>query len=288
MTVRQALIYAREKLEAAQQHGLHPDLTPALDAAVLLAFHLGVSRSYLAAHDDLECDGVLDSFYKSVSKRSMGYPVAYLTGVKEFWGRPFSVSPATLIPKPDTETLIERALHIIPDTPPFCVLDVCTGSGCIAITLKAEKQHIQCVATDISNPALDIARTNAQTLLQSPNAIRFIQGDLRQGLPKNEGTFDLVVSNPPYVPSLIAKHLLNDGRSEPLLALDGGSDGLDLVRSLIDHLPQVVKQGGKVLIETGEYNAQQASEYLNLKGFTDIVIHADLSGQERVVEGSWK
>jgi len=199
-----------------------------------------------------------------------------------------------LIPKPDTEILVERAvslaaaLHARSGGRPVRVLDVCTGSGCIAVSIAVSCPFAEVTATDISPAALAVARENAETLLPagtgSAHRIIFEMGDLRNGLP--EGPFDLVVSNPPYVPAMVARELLADGRNEPILALDGGEDGLDLVRALIDSAGQSLAQGGRILIETGEYNAGAAAGYLNTAGFTAIVIHRDLENQERVIEGT--
>jgi len=265
-------------------------LSSPADIPVLLAHFLGVSRSYLLAHPEMPLDGAEAAFFDAIALRAKGLPVAYLIGVKEFWGLPFRVSPAVLIPKPDTEILVERAIEIITTARSpggIEVLDVCTGSGCIAVSLKHSRPDITVTATDISEAALDLARENADTLLGATSAIRFLQGDLRDVLPV-AGTpagYRLVVSNPPYVPSSVTKELLADGRGEPELALDGGPDGLDLVRALAVRVLEVLAPGGFLLVETGEYNAKAAAEYLNELGFLDIVVHKDLEGQDRVIEG---
>lgn len=296
MTVREAQKRAVDLLKesARKQRQDHP--TPALDSAVLLAHFTGTTRSYLMAHPESDIGDAEGPFFEAVERRARGLPVSYLTGLREFWGLEFLVSEVVLIPKPDTETLVERAYAILDEISSrnrqrtVSVIDVCTGSGCIAVALKHGFPNILMTATDISQAALDLAQKNADRLLVGSNessAIRFIQGDLREGLPASDttGTYDLIVSNPPYVPTDIARELLEDGRNEPVLALDGGGDGLDLVRALIDSSLEALREGGTILIETGEYNAREAADYLSLRGFVDIVIHRDLAGLDRVIEG---
>ncbi len=271
----------------ARSQALKVNSSPA-DISVLLAHFLGVSRSYLLAHPETPLGNTESAFFDAIALRAQGLPVAYITGIKEFWGLSFKVSPDVLIPKPDTEILVERAIEIIAQmNRPIEVLDVCTGSGCIAVSLKHSCPDISVTATDVSAAALDIARTNGHNLLNHTTGIHFLQGDLREGLPAavQHVGYPLVVSNPPYVPTAFTTELLADGRNEPALALDGGTDGLDLVRALARQARTVLAPKGVLLIETGEYNAKEAAIYLNELGFLDIVIHKDLEGQDRVVEG---
>lgn len=279
---------------------LIPSPTPRLDAEILLAHLLGIGRSFLAAHPETELNDTESAFFSLVARRGTGTPVAYLTGIREFWGLPFKVTESVLIPKADTETLVERALELIKaraaELPrnPVRVIDVCTGSGCIAVSIKHDAPKTEMTATDISPSALDVARENATRLLTGSPAeyggatcspIRFLQSDLREGIPKTDGGWDLVVSNPPYVPDLVAQELLADGRGEPLLALAGGTDGLDLVRALALVSREALTPGGILLVETGEYNAKEAAAFFEQAGYVDVVIHRDLEGQDRVVEG---
>ncbi len=297
MTIEDALAQAIPLLaEAALARG-DAEATPRLDAELIASHATGLNRASVVAHPERSLSAEEEAaFLKGVAARARGLPVAYVTGTREFWGLPFSVNTSVLIPKSDTETLVELALDIISKalfTRPFGVLDVCTGSGAIACALKASEPSLEITATDISEDALAVARANARALTGALSpAIRFVRGDLREGLPPRESSpsaergYDLIVSNPPYVPTDLARDLLTDGRGEPLLALDGGIDGLDLVRALADRAAPVLAAGGKILIETGEYNAREASEYLSKSGFTAIVIHRDLSGRDRVVEGT--
>ncbi|EEV19778.1 protein-(glutamine-N5) methyltransferase, release factor-specific [Treponema vincentii ATCC 35580] len=282
-----------------------------LDADVLLQHFLNKPRAWLFAHDDADISPIRETFCAAVERRSTGLPIAYITGEKDFWGLSFKVSPDVLIPKPDTELLVERSLAVIKEKaealrPPeqtLYLLDPCTGSGCVAIsilyTLEAEGiRNIVCVAVDISPAALAIARLNAERLLsaEAQRRLCFIEGDMRS-LPETIGgvsqplsvskllRFDLIAANPPYVPSDLTQELLKDGRNEPALALDGGSDGLDFIRILTNNTRTVLNGGGVLLSEVGEYHAQAASKLFETAGFSDIRIHQDLAGQDRLIEG---
>ena len=399
--------------------------TPQLDADLILCHVLGVSRTWLFLHNDdvltPEQDAAFDSALK---KRLGGLPVAYITGEKEFYGRTFFVTQDVLIPKPDTELLVEKAVayakaalgavasfgagaeaersRLGADSGAggevgrqFRFADICTGSGCIAISVLAEllaaQKRARCEAgdssfgvscgladggfvrihadaTDISAAALAVARKNAEFLLGGAGvsvgccgdsslgaersrlgeasggscAIQFFQGDLCAPLvtagarvagesgaraAKSPAKYDMVLSNPPYVPATVTDELLKDGRGEPRLALDGDTDsaladelargvcatggesgdaprdgsaraesrgfqaasresgdGLAIIRRLIPQVKEILLPGGVFFMETGEYNAEKAAEYLSKCGFTDIVIHRDLAGQLRLVE----
>lgn len=285
-----------------------------LDADVLLQRFLNKPRAWLFAHDDTDISPIREAFCAAVERRCTGLPVAYITGEKDFWGLPFHVSPDVLIPKPDTELLVERSLAIIrekaaallPEQNLF-ILDPCTGSGCVAIsilhTLEAENiRNLCCIAADISPAALAIARRNAQRLLSTETQTRLyiIEGDMRT-LPEtiarfreslspsflltNILRFDLIAANPPYVPSTLTQELLKDGRNEPALALDGGSDGLDFIRILTNNTCTVLNRNGVLLSEVGEYHAKAASKLFETAGFSDVRIHQDLASQDRLIEG---
>jgi len=285
-----------------------------LDADVLLQHFLNKPRAWLFAHDDTDISSIRKAFCAAVERRCTGLPVAYITGEKDFWGLPFHVSPDVLIPKPDTELLVERSLAIIrekaaallPEQNLF-ILDPCTGSGCVAIsilhTLEAENiRNLCCIAADISPAALAIARLNAERLLSAETQTRLhiIEGDMRtlpetiarfeeslssSSLLTNILRFDLIAANPPYVPSALTQELLKDGRNEPALALDGGSDGLDFIRILTNNTCTVLNCNGVLLSEVGEYHAKAASKLFETAGFSDVRIHQDLASQDRLIEG---
>lgn len=285
-----------------------------LDADVLLQHFLNKPRAWLFAHDDTDISPIRKAFCAAVERRCTGLPVAYITGEKDFWGLPFHVSPDVLIPKPDTELLVERSLAIIrekaaallPEQNLF-ILDPCTGSGCVAIsilhTLEAENiRNLCCIAADISPAALAIARLNAERLLSAETQTRLhiIEGDMH-ALPETIARFeeslssssliskpirfDLIAANPPYVPSTLTQELLKDGRNEPALALDGGSDGLDFIRILTNNTCTVLNCNGVLLSEVGEYHAKAASKLFETAGFSDVRIHQDLASQDRLIEG---
>ena len=285
-----------------------------LDADVLLQRFLNKPRAWLFAHDDADISSIRAAFCAAVERRCTGLPIAYITGEKDFWGLPFHVTTDVLIPKPDTELLVERSLAVIrekaaalpPDRPLF-ILDPCTGSGCVAIsilyTLEAEGiKNSSCIAIDISPAALAIARTNAERLLpaETQTRLHIIAGDMRT-LPETlvrlrESSspsslifkpirFDLIAANPPSVPSALMQELLQDGRSEPALALDGGTDGLHFIRILANNARTVLTGSGVLLSEVGEYHAKAASRLFENAGFSNVRIYQDLAGQERLIEG---
>ena len=313
-TVADARRFAVELFTQSAMLKAQRSTSATLDADVLLQRFLNKPRAWLFAHDDADISSIRAAFCAAVERRCTGLPIAYITGEKDFWGLPFYVTTDVLIPKPDTELLVERSLAVIrekaaalpPDRPLF-ILDPCTGSGCVAIsilyTLEAEGiKNSSCIAIDISPAALAIARTNAERLLPAGTQTRLhiIAGDMRT-LPETlvrlrESSspsslifkpirFDLIAANPPYVPSALMQELLQDGRSEPILALDGGSDGLDFIRILANNTRTVLNRNGVLLSEVGEYHAQAARRIFESAGFSDVRIHQDLAGQDRLIEG---
>lgn len=273
--------------------------TPRLDCDCLLGFLLNKSRSWLAAHNDEVLTPEQEAkYYSMTASRRTGLPIAYITGHKEFFGLDFIVTQDVLIPKPDTELIVEQALIAAseltsqPDirNNTIQIADICTGSGCIAISILHElPHHITAVMTaaDISQAALTVAQSNANILLPQ-HTINFICGNLLYWNTESHTSispkqrFNLIVSNPPYVPSDTVTELLADGRSEPRLALDGGHAGLDIIKDLIPQVFISLTHGGCFLIETGEYNAAATAELLSKAGFIDIVNYTDMGGMPRV------
>lgn len=273
--------------------------TPVLDVDCILSFVANVSRSYVLSHPEYELSNLQCEFFlKSIKQRKKGFPVAYIIGKKEFYGRNFFVTPDVLIPKADTELLVEHSLllakEILLTKNSLRVADVCTGSGCIAISFakELEKQialtNVEIVATDISEKALSISKKNAKNLNCS---IRFFQGDLLEPLIEKGYKFNLLLTNPPYVPALVAKELLKDGRSEPFLALNGDCegtiDGTGVISRMISQFSCVLEKNSYVLIEAGEYNISKVATLLSEYGFVEVRIFSDLAQMPRVVQAKW-
>ncbi len=255
--------------------------SPRLDAELLLADMLGLDRVglYLNFERPLQADE-LAAFRERVRRRAAREPLAYILGKTEFWSLPFKVTPAVLIPRPDTELLVEEALRRL--TGAARILDVGTGSGALAIALAHERPECKVTAIDLSPAALAVATENACNN-RVTERIGFESGDLN-ALP--EGPFDLVVANPPYIPSGELVTLMPEVRDfEPHLALDGGSDGFDAYRALARQADAVLAPGGWLLVEVGIGQAAAVQELFARAGLTEIFVSRDLAGIERVVGG---
>jgi release factor glutamine methyltransferase len=251
--------------------------SPRLDAELLLARSLDVARSYLFAHPEEPMDpGAVARFREVLDKRVEGMPMAYITGEKEFWSMTLMVNPATLVPRPDTETLVDQALNRISRRAAMRIVDLGTGSGAVALAIARERPLCQVVATDISTDALAVARLNARELA-IPN-VEFVAGHWIE--PIAGRTFDLVISNPPYVAS--ADPHLAALRHEPTSALAAGADGLDAIREIAATAMSVLKPGGDLLIEHGADQADSVAAILRDNGWTESSTVRDLSGQPRV------
>jgi release factor glutamine methyltransferase len=247
-----------------------------LDSELLLAHVLGVERLALYTGFDLEVQAPERTRYRELVRRrgQEREPLAYLVGTREFWSRPFRVTPATLIPRPETERLVETVLAL----PGSSALELGVGSGAISVTLALERPDLRLVATDKSLAALEVAASNARTL-QAAERVRLVCGD---GFEAIRGCFDLVISNPPYVQSDQLAALEPELRHEPRLALDGGMDGLDLIRQLVREAPSRLHARGCLAFEFGEGQAQAVGELLRDAGARHLEIQKDLAGKERV------
>ena len=283
MTVREALAAGRANLAAA---GVE---TPSLDASLLLAEALGVGRSSLVATaGDSLGEAPLAAFGTFIKRRTEGECVAYILGRKEFYGLEFNVNDCVLVPRPDTETLVEVALARLSRLgQPQRMLDLCTGSGAVAVAIKHKMPGLEVWATDVSPKALEIAETNAKRL--SPlgaSPIRFRCGDLFEALSDRERPlFHLITGNPPYVPSGEIASLAPEVRAEPALALDGGTDGLDVIRNIVLRATDFLYQDGTLMLEADPRQMPEIALLLAKAGFTDVQTHADLSGALRVIAG---
>jgi release factor glutamine methyltransferase len=254
-----------------------------LDAELLAAHAFGMSRIELYAHFDRPlAASELATYRDLVSRRLAGEPVAYLCGHKEFWSLDLLVDPRVLIPRPDSETLVEEALDRLAGSGAgLRIADVGTGSGALALALAKQRPEAQVFASDISLDALAVARANAERL---GLAVTFVQGDLHQPLLP-ASPFDLMVANLPYIPSADIDGLAAEVRSEPLLALDGGADGLALVCRLVAGAPELLQPGGCLALEVGAGQAGAVEELLRGAGFGGVRARRDLAGIERAVSG---
>lgn len=282
--VRQALRSARDALAAA---GVE---TPSLDSEVLLCQVIGCGRAGLVARwsDDLT-PAQADSFGHAVRRRARREPAAYITGVREFHGLSLHVTPDVLIPRPETELLVDLALDRLPPTGSVRILDLCTGSGCVALAILsvglAAGRDVQVVATDWSEGALEVARENARELGLLGH-VQLLRRDVFGGSAEEVGVgFDVTVSNPPYIPGGDLALLQPEvSRYEPRLALDGGESGLDAISAVLRQAAACGRQGGAVLVEIGEGQSGAARAIAERTGLTVNDVHRDLAGVPRVLE----
>ena len=239
-----------------------------LEAELLLAFVLKAKRIDLyAASDRRLVDGELDCYRDLLRRRASGEPVAYLTGSREFYGLDFRVTKDVLVPRPETELLVDRARELKGST----LLDLGTGTGCIAVACAVRLPEARITATDISAAALEVARSNAERHGVA-DRIRFLEGDLFDALPGPE-RFDLICANPPYVPDGQAPEV---GAHEPHVAVYGGPNGTDVLTRILRGAPDHLAEAGRLLVEVGEDQAHLAGP--------DAVVHRDLAGLPRVIE----
>jgi len=248
-----------------------------LDAEILLCRSIDVSRSYLFAHpEDVLDDAAFDRFDTLLARRLDGEPMAYIMGTREFWSHELLVSPATLVPRPETELLVDLALREIPRKAEWQILDLGTGSGAIAIALAGERLLCQVTAVDISDEALAVAKENARQL--SLSNVTFAHGSWTE--PVRGRLFDIIVSNPPYVRA--ADEALAGLRYEPVDALVAGEDGLDAIRTLAADCLQILNEDGALLIEHGADQPDDVSAILGAAGWVGISSHNDFAGHPRV------
>lgn len=261
---------------------------PRLDAEVLLAWVLGLDRVHLyVQHDRPLTPKEVEAYRSCVARRARREPVAYITGVREFYSRPFFVDRRVLIPRPETEHLVEAALkelsHRFPGEEEWRVLDIGTGSGAVAVTIALEAPKARVVAVDVSTGALEVAQRNAQTL-GAAGRVSFTRSDLFESV---RGTsFHAVLSNPPYICAADWERLPRDVKDyEPKEALLGGEDGLDVIRRIADGAPAALVEGGILALEIGDGQAGAVWGILAGCGFGDLEVIQDLAGKDRVVFG---
>ena len=273
MTFREAIVFGEEKLNNA---GI---IEARNDAWLLLSFVCKINMTYYYVHMEEPLSEIQEEEYKSVvSKRAERVPLQYITGEQEFMGLPFRVNSSVLIPRQDTETLVEEALKVVRSG--MKVLDLCTGSGCILISILKNVEDIEGFGYDISKQALLVAKENAK--LNEVTAT-FERSDLFDSIKE---TFDIIVSNPPYIPTDVVHRLMPEVvEFEPFQALDGKEDGLYFYRKIVAECKDYLNPNGKILFEIGHDQGEAVSTLLKEAGFSEVRVVKDLAGHDRVVTG---
>lgn len=266
-----------------------------LDARLLLEHICHTDRNTLLAHGEREVSAhELARFQQMIDRRKSHVPLQQLTGVQEFMGLEFQVNEHVLIPRQDTECLVEEVMRFLQDG--NRILDMCTGSGCILLSLLHYSNHCEGLGVDVSFKALQVARLNGERLMaafheqgdgrEDKNPVRFIQSDLFSRL--SEEKFEIIVSNPPYIASGVIPTLMEEVRDhEPLLALDGKEDGLFFYRKIIDEGRRFLTKEGRMFFEIGFDQGKAVSGLMESFGFQEVTVVKDLAGLDRVVHGLW-
>lgn len=273
MNYTEAFLMGMQKLKEAQIGEAQ------LDARLLLEEVCGTDHNTLLCHGDREVSEAEEEKYRrALEQRAVHVPLQHLLGYQDFMGLRFQVNEYVLIPRQDTEILVEEAMRYLHDG--MRILDLCTGSGCILLSLLHYSNDCEGVGVDISKEALQVAAQNAELLGIKAD---FLKSDLYE---KVTGKFDLLVSNPPYIERAIIPTLMEEVREyDPYIALDGGEDGLDFYRRIIGGAQDYLKRGGQILMEIGSGQAKAVSELLREAGFKEIDVCRDFAGLDRVVSG---
>lgn len=243
----------------------------------ILAFTLDVTKEYLIINNEKELSDKQEKEYNAnIQRVILGEPIQYIVGKQEFMGIEFIVNSNVLIPQPDTEILVEKAIEVMKSMEEPKVLDLCTGSGSIAVSIAKNVAEAKIVATDISVEALEVAKQN-----DKENKIKFIQSDLFENINEK---FDIIVSNPPYIKTEEIKQLSKQVQNEPKLALDGGQDGLYFYRKIIEEAHNYLNENGYLCLEIGEDQKEQVVEIIqSSKHYSNIKAYKDLANNDRVI-----
>ena len=282
MTYKEVYEYGKQKLIDA---GIEDAV---LDARLLLEYICHTDRNELIVHADCQRSSMEEQFYKIViEKRASHIPLQHITGEQEFMGLSFQVNEHVLIPRQDTEILVEEVMRHLSDG--MRILDICTGSGCILLSLLKYSNEREGVGIDISSDALRVAQENAQRLQLDAT---FLEGDLFlplksfQSSKTSDTLFDIIVSNPPYIETKVIDTLMPEVRlHEPVSALDGGEDGLYFYRKIVAEAPRFMRKGAYLFFEIGCAQAQTVAMFMHEAGFVQIVVLKDYAGLDRVVFG---
>jgi release factor glutamine methyltransferase len=252
------------------------------EAGALLSHVIARDRTFLISHaEDAIAESEQERFAEAIHRRATGEPAQYITGTQDFYGRAFRVTPAVLIPRPETELLVEAALRVMTAEAQIC--DVGTGSGCIAITLVCERGDARAVAVDVSEAALEIAQENAVTH-KVDSRVQFVLSDCFSALDESASRFDAIISNPPYVSANMLPGLQREVRNhEPQVALSPGEDGLSIIRRLLNESPRFLRGNGHLLMEIGFDQGEAVRELVDENVWTLKEIQPDLQGIPRIV-----
>lgn len=250
------------------------------DAMILLEYTLNITRNDMYVHPETDLSGdEVSSYSDAIDMRLKHIPVQHITGFQDFMGLEFAVNEHVLIPRQDTETLVEEVMRFNHDG--NRILDMCTGSGCILLSLLKYSNDCIGVGVDISDEALDVAKTNADRLGLKAD---FVHSNLFTEL--SDDKFDIIVSNPPYIESDVIETLMEEVRDhEPRLALDGSADGLEFYKRIVSEAPSFLRKGGMLFFEIGYNQGQSVSDLLKAAQFSDVTVVKDLAGCDRVVYG---
>lgn len=282
MQLKELYLYGKQSLRD------HLIETPGLEAYMLLSkseLLNDLSEVYSHPEKEIDQEGV-EKYRNLLMRRLKGEPAAYIMGKREFYSRSFKVNPSVLIPRAETELLVDETVEIINETMSPLILEVGTGSGCIAVTLASLCEDARIVASDISKDALLVAKENSNNHGQNER-ISFIEGDLLSSFKYN--SFDIVVSNPPYIKEGELPHLQPEVKDfEPKVSLTAGKDGLYYIKKIISDCTSILKDGGSCVLEVGQGQRESVESIFKEFGFVDISYTKDLNGIERVVRAKWK
>ena len=275
-TIKSVLAEARDALERTGVNEPHGE------AGLLLMHLLKCDRAFLIAHSDQQLRGAqLEEYRRLVTRRAAGWPLQYITGRQEFYRLDFEVTPAVLIPRPETELIVEASLPLLQGTAAPVVADIGTGSGCLAISLLQELPRARAVAVDTSPAALSVAQRNAERH-KVTTRLRLVKSDLFSAIDSG-ARFDVIVSNPPYIPAGDLGSLQREVLHEPRGALDGGPDGLTIIRRLVTEAPGFLNQGGHLIFEIGLGQASSIRDLVNDDVWELVELRRDLQGIQRIV-----
>lgn len=249
-------------------------------AELIAAFAFNKSRTYIRAFgQNVVYEKEENLFNKIVEEKLSGKPLAHIIGEAEFMGRLFSVGPTVLIPRPETEELVEETIKNLPLKRPSRILDLCSGSGCIAISLAFTFPSAEIIGADISPEALQVARKNAENM-NLGRKVNFVQSDIFENI---DGRFDFIISNPPYIPTDVIATLSPEVRNEPRLALDGGPDGLEVIRKITFSAPSYLEPGGLLALEIGCAQSEKVLKFFNAEEWEAPFSRKDFAGIERFI-----